>query len=287
MTGRNGLASRQCSNITAWTSYLSVSAGRLSSALFTRIASSRPACTGSITLSPVKHALLVVWLLRLSWLKRGWTLPKLATGARKRLEAATAYYERSLSLATKFLDSRGLDAQLARAHRLGVVERPCSGHENYTGRLSIPYITRAGIATIRFRCLLGHDCKAAGCAKYLGLCGARPTLFNVQAFFTPSPDIAITEGEFDAMVVNEYAGVPAVGVQGVSAWSDTWTRLFSDYERVLIVGDGDEAGRGMAERLNASIPNSVSVGLPDGMDCNDILVTQGAEALRAALGVQR
>ena len=200
------------------------------------------------------------------------------------MESATSYYEKSLGLASGYLDSRGLDEAVARKYRLGVVQRPCSGHEKVTGRLALPYLSRSGVVTIRFRCLQPHSCKDAGCPKYLSLRGDKPTLYNVEALFAPGPVAAITEGELDALVITEYAGIPAVGIQGVNAWNDAWSRTLNDFERVLIVGDGDDAGKQMVERLVDSIPNAVGVDLPEGLDANDVYLEYGADELAMILG---
>ena len=136
-------------------------------------------------------------------------MPKLANGQRKLLEQATAFYQQSLKEALPFLECRGLDEAVARKYRLGVVSRPCSGHESYVSRLSIPYLSRSGCVTIRFRCLEEHNCKIAQGPKYLSMRGDKPTLYNTEALFAAGSVIAITEGELDALVITEYAGVLA------------------------------------------------------------------------------
>ena len=211
-------------------------------------------------------------------------MPKLANGQRKLLEQATAFYQQSLKEALPFLECRGLDEAVARKYRLGVVQRPCSGHEKVTGRLALPYLSRSGVVTIRFRCLQPHSCKDAGCPKYLSLRGDKPTLYNVEALFAPGPVAAITEGELDALVITEYAGIPAVGIQGVNAWNDSWSRTLNDFKKVLIVGDGDDAGKSMVDRLVDSVPNAVGVHLPDGQDANDVYLKYGADELAMILG---
>ena len=211
-------------------------------------------------------------------------MPKLATGQRKLLGQATAFYQQSLKAALPFLECRGLDEAVARKYRLGVVSRPCSGHESYVSRLSIPYLSRSGCVTIRFRCLEEHNCKIAQCPKYLSMRGDKPTLYNTEALFAAGSVIAITEGELDALVITEYAGIPAVGIQGVSAWNEVFARTLNDFDRVLIVGDGDEAGRQMVDRLVDSIPNAIGVSLPDGLDANEVYVQYGADELAYILG---
>ncbi len=57
---------------------------------------------------------------------------------------------------------------------LGVVDNPSPGHEGYKGKLVIPYITPSGVVDLRFRSIKGED------PKYIGLPGAKTTMFNAQ-----------------------------------------------------------------------------------------------------------
>jgi DNA primase len=150
--------------------------------------------------------------------------------------------------------------------------------------LVIPYLSRSGVVAVRFRCLEPHNCKEVGCPKYLSVRGDKPTLYNTEALFSAGSVIAITEGELDAVVITEYAGIPAVGIQGVSAWNDVFARTLNDFDRVLIVGDADDAGKQMVDRLVDSVPSAVGVSLPDGLDANDVYLEYGADELAMILG---
>jgi len=196
---------------------------------------------------------------------------------RASLEAATTYYQKTVNVAETWLAGRGIPLDLAEEYRLGVVVVPCSGHESYVGRLSIPYLTRSGVSTIRFRALDDTT------PKYLSLPRDTGRLYNTGAFFLRSPRIAITEGELDALTCHEYAGIPAIGIQGASAWRPVYRRCFAGYGEVLVVGDGDEAGRKFTDRIVSDLDNSRPVYLPDGADCNSLLVDDGPEGLIAAL----
>lgn len=196
------------------------------------------------------------------------------------LESAVRKYETEIHRAGEWLESRGIDLDLASEYRLGVVAEPCSGHEQYTGRLAIPYLTRAGVVTIRFRTLDGTQ------PKYMSLPRDSGRLYNTQAFFLrQSPRIVITEGEIDALTVHEFAGIPAIGLQGASAWRPIYKRCFLGYPEILVVGDGDEAGRKFTDRIVNEVENSRPVYLPDNEDCNSIFLEQGPEGLINALGL--
>jgi DNA primase len=151
----------------------------------------------------------------------------------------------------------------------------------YVGRLAIPYLTRSGVVTLRFRALDDNTTP-----KYLSLPRDVGRIYNTQAFFwRQSPRIAITEGEMDALTVYEFAGIPAVGLQGASAWRPIYRRCFAGYQDILVVGDGDEAGRKFTDRIVAELENSRPVYMADGEDCNSIFTAEGPEGLAHALGI--
>ena len=64
------------------------------------------------------------------------------------LGLASDKYAANISLAYDYLRSRGITPEAARLARFGVVAEPETGHEMFTGRLSIPYITK----TVRVAC---------------------------------------------------------------------------------------------------------------------------------------
>lgn len=193
------------------------------------------------------------------------------------LEAATAGYEADLGQVADYLTGRGITRDMAVTFRLGYVATPAPGHEPYAGRLAIPYITPAGVVDIRFRAVVDTEG-----AKYLSRPGAQPTLFNVGAFFRPSMTVAICEGELDTVVMDTVSGVPAVGCPGVQLWKPYYNRLFADH-RVLVMCDGDDAGRDFGKRLAREVDGAVPIHLPDGHDVNSLFQAGGADAVRALL----
>jgi len=193
------------------------------------------------------------------------------------LEVATAGYQGNLNLAEEYLAGRGIDLDAAARYRLGVVLDPYSGHETGRGRLAIPYLTKAGVVTIRFRAMDGAK------PKYLTLPGGGTRLYNTAALHEAGQTIWICEGEFDALVTTEYAGLPAVGICGANVWAPFWGRIFADFDEVVIASDGDEAGAAMADRLMGHIPHARRAPLPENHDCNSFYLERGADELRAAL----
>ena len=182
-------------------------------------------------------------------------------------------YEKNIGLASRWLDSRGLTVQDVAPYRLGVVVDDSPESRPYQRRLSIPYLTPAGPADVRYRALEDRG------PKYLSRPGATGHLYNVGALWRDSDVIAIVEGELDALVMDAFSGVPAVGVPGVQLWKRHYPRLFVDYERVLVIGDGDDAGREFTATVAASMSNAIPVQIARGMDINELFAAQGAGAL--------
>lgn len=209
---------------------------------------------------------------------------KLSASVRKLLEKATGRYETLLDAkALSFLTSRGISEPVARAARLGTVASPLAGHEMYEGRLAIPYVTKTGVVSIRFRCVEHEDCKAIGCPKYLSITGSDAHLYNVQSLWSAKNEIGITEGEMDALAASFEVGLPSVGSPGVHAWKPFWDRLFTGFEHVWVFGDGDAAGRDFNKDLLGRLPNAIAVPVPTGEDLASWTVKDGWEAVTDVL----
>lgn len=206
----------------------------------------------------------------------------LSTEERLQLEAATSAYQADLesdTQAQEYLAKRGISPEAARHFRLGVVRRPAQGHVNLTGRLSIPYVTPAGVVNGNYRCIADHDCKTvSGHRKYLKPEGLQANLFNVRDLRAPGDVICICEGEIDTITLSA-CGIPAVGVAGVNAWQDHFKLCFQDFTRVFAFGDADDAGKGLNKKLISDV-RAIPVRMPEGSDVNDYFRAHGAEGLR-------
>jgi DNA primase len=169
--------------------------------------------------------------------------------SRKLLERATDQYEASLegSPASLYLMNRALTKEVQTRFRLGFVESPLPGHEQYIGRLAIPYLTRSGVVDIRFRAVPpdGDPARAILGAKYLSMTGQTPRPFNTLALARQETFVVICEGELDTITA-DMAGLPAVGFPGVNSWQKMFWRMFR-YRRVAILADNDDKGQGAKE----------------------------------------
>jgi hypothetical protein len=197
---------------------------------------------------------------------------------RSLLESQTSRYQDHLYLAAEYLDGRGITEDTAVWARLGVVDEPIHGDDEAAShRLSIPYITRSGVVDLRYRCLREHDCGEVGCPKYLGRPGSTLRMYGVEDLISAANTIAVTEGELDRLILRQL-GHPSVGLPGAESWKRHWHRLFEDFERILVFGDGDSAGRRFIKKLMDEFPQSVEgVQLPDGEDVNSIFLAEGPE----------
>lgn len=209
-----------------------------------------------------------------------------SSSQRELFNTATATYAAALpsnAAALEYLKKRGLSPDSAQSFQLGVVDAPLTGHEQYAGRLAIPYLTRSGAVGMSFRCIVHDDCKVAGCIKYLWPSGVDRRLFNTMALDVPSPVIAISEGEIDAVVATQEA-LPTVGAPGAESWQPWYGRCFKGYDVVYILTDDDDAGRRFADKVSRDVPQARQVIMTSG-DVNSFVLENEPGALRRRIGV--
>lgn len=202
----------------------------------------------------------------------------LAAVYKSSLDEALRGYETSVVEITPYLEARGIDQGTAERMRLGFASDPPLGHEQFLDRLVIPSLGWDGLPyALKFRCMQDHDCREAGCPKYLGLSqGTR--LFNIRAIHEAGEMLCVTEGEIDAITL-EQCGYHAVGVPGATNWKAHHPRMLAGFDTVLVFGDGDNAGTEFAKRVCDSLATATSIRLPEGEDINSIYVSGGKEAI--------
>lgn len=211
----------------------------------------------------------------------------LSVSARTQMDTAADRYAAHVYQAAGYLEGRGISEHAALACRLGVVSDPLPGHERFEGMLCLPYVTPVGVVALKFRAL-----DPERTPKYDAPVGQHTRLFNVMALHSDSDVIAICEGELDAIVMSHEVGIPAVGIPGASNMQDHWTRVFSDFETVLVIADHDIAKEGKeppgqrhAQKVAKKIDGARVVLPPPGMDLSDWCMAEGPEAVRKACGV--
>lgn len=204
---------------------------------------------------------------------------------RKLLERATARYAEELPQALSYLQGRGIEEATAQRFRLGFVSTPEPGHEQYAGRLAIPYIDALGVYGLKFRCTVHADCKSEQCTKYLALPGQEVGVYNVIASDSLGDTIHVSEGELDCLILTQvFPDSPVVGIPGAQLWKPHHAFHFSGFERVLLWMDGDKAGTDLGNRIRHDVRTAEIVSIPKGKDVTDLYLDHGAEVLRQMVG---
>ena len=196
---------------------------------------------------------------------------RLSSSHRQFLLQATHQYASQIHLATEYLATRNLSVEEAQRFHLGVVKDALPGHEQYTGRLAIPYITPSGVVDIRFRAINNAD------PKYMGMPGAKTSMFNAQVVLTASDYICVTEGEIDCITVSVKTNHPAIGIPGANNWKPFYSKILDDFETVIVLADGDTAGMDFGKKVSRELGNVNIVQMPEGHDVNSIVMLEGAE----------
>jgi hypothetical protein len=160
------------------------------------------------------------------------------------------------------------------------------GHERFTGWVSLPYVTPAGVVAMKFRCASDHDCKAEGCQRYDAPAGQKAKLYGAGDLVNGGDVAAVVEGELKAVAVKQGLGIPAVATSA-GQWLEHWPRTLADYDRVLVIADNDDAGLKHAkDKVLKSLPQGRLVVPPSEFPkIDDWLLAVGADAVREAIGL--
>ena len=203
---------------------------------------------------------------------------RLSSSQKNFLLQATQRYAAKIELAEEYLLSRQLSVEEAKVFHLGVVEDPLPGHEAYKGRLAIPYITPSGVVDIRFRGMNNED------PKYMGLVGAKTTMFNTQACFVADKYICVTEGEFDCIMMTVKTMHPTIGIPGANNWKPHYAKILDDFDTVIVLADGDAAGLEFGKKISRELGNVNIVSMPEGEDVNSVMIKRGSDWIDERIG---
>lgn len=203
---------------------------------------------------------------------------------RRLLDLGTIKYQMAVEGVLPYLAARGLSEEIVAIAGLGVVTGEVKEHAHLSGRLWIPYMTDAGVVNANARCIEDHNCKASGHKKYLKPYGLKDSLYGVRYYADATSTMCVTEGELDAITLHMLK-IPAVAVSGASKWRDHWTNVLDDFARVVVLSDGDTAGREFVGRVREAIPHALDIPMPNGEDVNSTYLKHGGGYLRSRIGV--
>lgn len=202
---------------------------------------------------------------------------------RSLLDLATVKYMSKVEAAFPYLASRGLTEEIVGIAGLGVVTEEVPEFAHLAGRLWIPYLTDNGVVNVNARCIEPHDCKSMlNHKKYRRPSGLGDNLYGVRTHIEADNLICVVEGELDALTLHQIR-IPCVAASGATKWRDHWTYVLDDFAKVVIVSDGDKAGREFAERVRNAIPWALEVPMPPGEDVNSMFLKEGAGYLKARI----
>ncbi len=108
--------------------------------------------------------------------------------------------------------------------------------------------------------------------KYMTGPGEPTRVYNADSV-EDAEDVIITEGEFDAMILEQELAkadeprarkIAVIGLPGTDAWPDELVDLLSDAKRIFIGFDSDDPGRKAAEKLKTELgPRARILALPN------------------------
>ena len=175
--------------------------------------------------------------------------------------------------ALEWLAARGVNADTARGCGLGRVNSDDPDFAHYAGHIAIPYRTVDGDTVgLRFRNVWGSE----NGPKYNQPAGSATVPYGLEALNMPGKTVSLCEGEFDSIVLRQL-GLPALGIPGANAWKAHYRYLLDGFERVVVWGDPDEAGRAFNDTVCKAISGASAAVLP--MDVSDTFVEHGMGAI--------
>lgn len=208
-----------------------------------------------------------------------------SSNPQERMAEAVLRYSSYLDLAAPYLVSRGITQETAIEFRLGYVADPFPAHRLWEGRICLPYSAADGsVSNIKARCVEAHDCSDLKHPKYMGESNIDPALYNVTALLSNDEVLYVTEGEMDCIILHQM-GLAAVGYAGTNSWRTVFNRAIGpDWDRIVVVADGDTPGREAAKRVAKELSAEV-LDLPDGEDVGSLYVRHGEQFLRQYMGI--
>lgn len=178
-----------------------------------------------------------------------------------------------------WLEARGLSLETIVNAQLGYRTK-ADPERQWRDCIAIPYFDAQG----RWRVSRYRHLRTNPAMKYQTPKGGGVHLYNVAA--VDAAKVAICEGEFDALIVQQHLGIAAVALPGINNWKREWRWLFRNADLVYVVVDNapeDEEhadARAAEERARNQIMAQVGliadverVELPAGTDVTDLYLS--------------
>lgn len=190
------------------------------------------------------------------------------------------------------LRRQGFDLETAKT--AGLLGKSDSGnlYDRFRGRLMFPILSLANsVVAFGGRIIADEDE-----AKYINtsdtpIYGKKEHLFGLaraRRHIAAAGSVILTEGYMDVLTLHQYGYPNSVGVLGTALTQEQIRRISGFTSRVVLLFDGDRAGRKAALRsaemlLARGLSCSVA-SLPDGEDIDSLLRSAGPKAFEAILG---
>ena len=118
--------------------------------------------------------------------------------------------------------------------------------------------------------------------RYFSLKGSRSSLFNHDAVAYQTGTVLIAKAEIPAMLLSQMGYLACASTGGEGAKLDRWKDIFVFFEKIIVIGDNDKAGRAGA-RERAKLLGGVPVFPPKGYKDIDEFILAEPDASRQFL----
>jgi DNA primase len=209
-------------------------------------------------------------------------LPKTTVTRKSRSVSPLGFVLHGIDSAHPYLAARGIERATAQEFGIGFYR----GSGILTGRLVIP-LHNAGGELVAYcgRALNGTQPRyrfPSGFAK-------SEVLFNLHRAAAAGPGrVVVVEGFFDCFKLHQ-AGVAAVALMGAALSEAQQRALLQSFHSVILMLDGDEAGRRAADTVVARLRPHASVSvirLPDSLQPDQLSTAEIGQILRTHAGLE-
>jgi hypothetical protein len=128
-----------------------------------------------------------------------------------------------------------------------------SGREYFSDRITIPYLSRGSVLSVR-----GKDVHG----KYFTATGDAVRLYGADDLYDEVDDVVVVEGEFDALILRQHLAMSTdprlrrtavIGLPGAGATPSSMVDMLSGAKRIYLALDPDETGRTSALKLKDTL----------------------------------